>query len=725
MGFLIGIIKRILKLILAFAILVSIIILIPNLPPYTKFTSIEIEPTQPLVGPLAPNNVLNSPDRLYEDKLLAPEAFQIWNGEVYTGLATGEVVKVSPGGHVTFVTKIGQPCSGLVEEHICGRPLGLVIDEVNKLIYIADAYHGLWKVNLLTDKKQLLVSPRVPIEGRIPKLFNSVALDKNGNLFWTDSSSDFSLQDGILIVLADPSGRLLQYNAAKNESKVLLDNLWFPNGLAISPDNQFVVVAESSKFRLVKYYIDGPKKGAFEVFAAGLPGIPDNVRPLPDGSGILVALYNAFIDDHPILMKSTATAPLARKFLARFHRLIEIAFEFLNSQVPHYIFQEIIYYIGSIGSFSKIFTGTSGLVQLDWNGNIVAAYYNTDGKLHSISDAIVFNDKLYMGAPHKQNFIGSVPAPSLLKKAFSKKQSPVKEQPKANEPNQNKAKTEEKTVDKPVENKEQPKQIPQEAKRQAHVEKQPHQIKSQAPVKQNAVPKDTLKVDSKEAEIKTNQIPKTDDLKPKNVEKEAQKLKEPIAKAKYIPKESDAKPKMQPKLEKKPKEEQKRPETKRKEEPKKPEIKPNVQEKPKEEPKKSEATLKAQEKVKEQQKIKEIPKQAEVKPKVQEIPKEKPKPNAKPTDKKINEEPKPASKETEPKTKTKEVDVKPKISKEHVKPQNTNNDKKNKDDSINFEKAENPIPVEEIIPSDTAKPNKEKLKVIKKNGPQEIPNPHI
>lgn len=63
-----------------------------------------------MVGPLAPNNELNNPERLYEDKLLGPEAFQIWNGEVYTGLATGEVVKVSPGGHVTFVTKIGQPC---------------------------------------------------------------------------------------------------------------------------------------------------------------------------------------------------------------------------------------------------------------------------------------------------------------------------------------------------------------------------------------------------------------------------------------------------------------------------------------------------------------------------------------------------------------------------------------------------------------------------------------
>lgn len=60
---------------------------------------------------MAPNDILNNAEALYKDKLLGPEAFQVWNGDVYTSLATGEIVKLSPGGHVTIVTKIGQPCS--------------------------------------------------------------------------------------------------------------------------------------------------------------------------------------------------------------------------------------------------------------------------------------------------------------------------------------------------------------------------------------------------------------------------------------------------------------------------------------------------------------------------------------------------------------------------------------------------------------------------------------
>lgn len=74
-------------------------------------------------------------------------------------------------------------------------------------MYVADAYLGVWKVDLKHDKKQLLVSPRVSIEGRVPKLINSIALSKNGDLYWTDSTSDYHLKDGAMSSLSDPSGR--------------------------------------------------------------------------------------------------------------------------------------------------------------------------------------------------------------------------------------------------------------------------------------------------------------------------------------------------------------------------------------------------------------------------------------------------------------------------------------------------------------------------------------
>lgn len=50
------------------------------------------------------------------------------------------------------------------------------------------------------------------------------------------------------------------------------EGLWFPNGLAISPDNEFLVTAETFRYRLLRSYINGPKKGKSEIFVAGLPG---------------------------------------------------------------------------------------------------------------------------------------------------------------------------------------------------------------------------------------------------------------------------------------------------------------------------------------------------------------------------------------------------------------------------------------------------------------------
>lgn len=52
-----------------------------------------------------------------------------------------------------------------------------------------------------------LVSVDQEIDGKKPKLPNSVTVASNGDLYWTDSSTEFILQDGIFDMLADGSGR--------------------------------------------------------------------------------------------------------------------------------------------------------------------------------------------------------------------------------------------------------------------------------------------------------------------------------------------------------------------------------------------------------------------------------------------------------------------------------------------------------------------------------------
>ena len=95
---------------------------------------------------------------------------------------------------------------GLWEEDKCGRPLGLKFDKQGQL-YVADSYYGIFKVDVKTGKYEKIVDVGKPIDGKSPKFINSVDVASNGDLYWTDASTDFWLHDGLFVMLADPSGR--------------------------------------------------------------------------------------------------------------------------------------------------------------------------------------------------------------------------------------------------------------------------------------------------------------------------------------------------------------------------------------------------------------------------------------------------------------------------------------------------------------------------------------
>ncbi|XP_068619093.1 adipocyte plasma membrane-associated protein Hemomucin-like [Battus philenor] len=688
MGFLIGLLKRILKLLFYFVIFITAVILIPNLPPYTEFTEIKIEDTRPRIGVLSPNGALNNAQKLFNNKLIGPEAFQIYNDELYTGLATGEIVKISPGGHVTFVTKIGQPCTGLTQEHICGRPLGFEIDGKNKLLYVADAYHGIWKVDFKTDKKQLLVSPNIKIDGKQPKIFNGITLDKSGDLYWTHSSTDYDLSNGAMVPLSDPSGRLLYYNSKTNQSKVLLDNLWFANGVVISPNNQFVLVAESNKHRLLKYYINGPNKGKSEVFVAGLPGVPDNLRVLPDGSGVLAMLYVAYDEQNPLITYSLARTPMARKFLARLSLLIEKPFELLNEHFPHVILENIIYKIGHISSLDAIIPQISGIIQLDWNGNIVASYFNTDKSIGTASDAIVYNEKLYIGNPHS-SYLALTSVPPLIEKAFrnSEKVSSsafekeelkkIKKGKVESVPVVDKAKNSENDKIKIVKTKETSESIPEknsDLKAQKVIEtpkeKQHSKVETVTKPKVKDINPNKKEAVSKEKAVENESVEQKTASKPLTVDKVNKAT--PIVKSSGTKQVEESKIKV-PHIEKK--------------QGKESTIKASQVEKKSADPP---ILTKGNSNVKKSEETRKVDKEDVLKT--------------------------PQVKQRDPELKSSESKKQTTIDK---------NESHSKTKTLKSpQSVRDQIPVKEDIPSDRVKPSKETLKVIKKSGPVEIPNPN-
>lgn len=376
-----------------------------------------------MTGPLALNNFLDKSERLLEGRLSGPEHILIIGKDIYTGLNNGEVVRIN-GNHITHVAKFGQACEGVYEEKKCGRPLGMVHDAARNTLIVMDAYYGIWEVNLKSGEKKQLVSPDIVIQGENPRkagLFNSVALHSNGDLYFTDSSSEFGLEDGMYTVMANPSGRLVHWDRKKNVATALVDEIAFANGLLLSPDEDFIVVSETQRARVMKYFLRGAKKGSWEPFISGLPGHPDNL--MPSANGFWVPLVIARDSKNPSLMASLTQVPLVRKFLIRLMYLVHFPLKMLNQVVPNEYLQKAVHKWGHFSMFSAAFPPRTTIVKMDWNGKIVGSLHGMDKSVHQIAHAAEDGDYLYVGGPFI-NYMGRVKLSAAVKKQLQMQEAP-------------------------------------------------------------------------------------------------------------------------------------------------------------------------------------------------------------------------------------------------------------------------------------------------------------
>ncbi|MFL1407616.1 SMP-30/gluconolactonase/LRE family protein [Marinobacter sp. M1N3S26] len=223
-----------------------------------------------MTGALSPNERLKLSDILARGHLENPEDTAMdAQGRLYTGTSDGWIMRMADGG------------SGEPERWVDtgGRPLGLVFDKQGNLI-VADARRGLLEVS---PSGQVRVLTR-EAEGLPFRLTDGVDVAADGVIYFTDASSRHSLANHQLDLLAmRPNGRLLSYHPRTGQTRVLLRNLYFANGVVVSPDNDYLLVAETPRYRLLRYWLTGPEQGQAEVFADNLPGFPDNLDV--DGRG--------------------------------------------------------------------------------------------------------------------------------------------------------------------------------------------------------------------------------------------------------------------------------------------------------------------------------------------------------------------------------------------------------------------------------------------------------
>ena len=197
-----------------------------------------------------------------EDVVVAPD------GSVFTGTEDGLIWRLSADGR--RLDKIAD--TG-------GRPLGLELFANGDLL-VCDADAGLLVVHIADGSIETLLTD---LDGVKMRFCNNAAIASDGTIWFSDSSLHYGIhQWKDDFVQHTRTGRLVRRDP-DGTATVVIDDLAFANGVALSSDEQFVAVAETGARTVVRWWIDGPRKGERDFLVRDLPGYPDNIARGSDG----------------------------------------------------------------------------------------------------------------------------------------------------------------------------------------------------------------------------------------------------------------------------------------------------------------------------------------------------------------------------------------------------------------------------------------------------------
>jgi sugar lactone lactonase YvrE len=156
-----------------------------------------------------------------------------------------------------------------------GRPLGIEVDPRDGTLIVCDAYRGLLRVSAQGE-----ITDLASTAAGTPILFcNNAAVAKDGRVYFTDSSNRFPISAWRRDILEHrPNGRLLSYRDGQVD--VIATGLYFPNGVALSPDEKSLMMVEDSTHRLLRVTLE---TGAITELL-DLRAYPDNMSAVGDGT---------------------------------------------------------------------------------------------------------------------------------------------------------------------------------------------------------------------------------------------------------------------------------------------------------------------------------------------------------------------------------------------------------------------------------------------------------
>ncbi|MDH3304338.1 MAG: SMP-30/gluconolactonase/LRE family protein [Gammaproteobacteria bacterium] len=223
----------------------------------------------------------------------------------------GRIYATTHGGHIIEIR------NGQVREfsYPGGRPLGIESNVDGSLI-VANAYLGLQRIERDGSVSTLLSD----IDGEPLVYANNAAIGSDGTIYFSESSSKFGAQsssgtyDASLLDIMEHGGhgRVFAFRPSTGDVEVLLQNLNFANGVAVSADGSFLLVSETGHYRVLKYWLAGDRQGRTDVLLDNLPGFPDNLN-----SGAQGRFWLGLAAPRNRLLDQISDRPFVRKIVQR------------------------------------------------------------------------------------------------------------------------------------------------------------------------------------------------------------------------------------------------------------------------------------------------------------------------------------------------------------------------------------------------------------------------
>lgn len=217
---------------------------------------------------------LTDADRIVlPDGAFGPEDLAVVDGKIYTTDHDGGLYEVRDDAAVK-IADLG------------GRPLGLDGGPDGRL-YIADSYRGLmrWTPDLGLE----LLAGRV--DGAPITYANQLDVARDGTVYFSNSTDRFdpeplnsTLAASVMTIWEQSESGYVARRAPDGTIDKIAEGFVFTNGVALSPDEDFLLVVETGRARIVRVWLATERFGTSEVFMDNLPGYPDNLEPVGDGT---------------------------------------------------------------------------------------------------------------------------------------------------------------------------------------------------------------------------------------------------------------------------------------------------------------------------------------------------------------------------------------------------------------------------------------------------------